>query len=95
MFQQPQSAGSDIYSRFIGKLNYIGHQLLTIGRKSERNIGLTLTRGDTFQLCQVLGVTEEQLMRRYKGQTVIYYDTEGKPHAWINFVLYERGGPDD
>lgn len=81
--------GGDLYNRFIGKLNYIGHQFLTIGPKSKDNIGLTLTKGDTAQLCQVLGVTKEKLMEQYKGQLVVYNDIEGKPRAWINLVLYE------
>lgn len=94
MLGSHRSGGGDLYNRFIGKLNYIGHQLLTLGPKSDHSIGFTLTKGDTAQLCQVLGVTKDELMERYKGQVVIYNDLEGNPKAWINFILYEPGDND-
>jgi len=80
----------DIYSRIVGRLNYIGGKLMTIGYKGKDHLGLTFPNPDLTQICQVLGVTEAEFKTKYKGQTVVWHDLEGNPKIRIDLVLYEE-----
>lgn len=91
MIRIQNSANGDLYNRIVGKINYIGHRLMTIGYKSPTHLGLTFPDPDLSQICQVLRITEEEFKERYKGQTVVWYDLDGNPHVRIDLILYEKG----
>ena len=83
------NSGGDLYNRIIGRLNYIGSKLMTIGYKGENHLGLTFPNPDLAQICQVLRISEEEFKAKYKGQTVVWFDLDGKPQVRIDLVLWE------
>jgi hypothetical protein len=91
LIKPSHSGGETLYSRFVGKLNYIGHRLQRFGKKGD-NVGFTLTKDLTAQLCRELAISESDLMERYGGQAGIYKDIDGKFHIWISVTEYDQDG---
>ena len=100
MLGNKTGGSGDLYTHFVEKLNYIGSQLLTIRAKvtgermERRSSAVTFPNPDISQICQVLKVSEDEFKEKYAGQTVVWYDLEGKPHVRIDFILYEEDTPD-
>ena len=99
MLGNKTGGSGDLYTHFVERLNYIGSQLLTIrpksrGKNGKKILGLTFPNPDISQICQVLKVSEDEFKEKYAGQTVVWYDLEGKPHVRIDFILYEEDDAD-
>jgi hypothetical protein len=91
LIDTPHSGGDGLFSRFVGKLSYIGHRLQHFGKKGD-SLGFTLTKDLTAQLCRELAISESELMERYGGKAGIYRDTDGKIHIWISVTEYGQDG---